>query len=63
MKQVTPGGTFVSSYVKFVYSVSIRAFPGASMTLVGLLPPLCDNGHLLVDGGYSRCHLKPSSPY
>jgi lysophospholipid hydrolase len=27
---------------------------GASMTLVGLLPPLCDNGSLLVDGGYSR---------
>ncbi|KAH6916678.1 hydrolase [Coprinopsis sp. MPI-PUGE-AT-0042] len=24
----------------------------ASMTLVGLLPPLCDNGSLLVDGGY-----------
>jgi len=24
------------------------------MTLVGLLPPLCDNGSLLVDGGYSR---------
>ncbi|KAJ3572215.1 hypothetical protein NP233_g3232 [Leucocoprinus birnbaumii] len=24
----------------------------ASMTLVGLLPPLCDNGQLLVDGGY-----------
>ncbi|TFK26799.1 hydrolase [Coprinopsis marcescibilis] len=24
----------------------------ASMTLVGLLPPLCDNGKLLVDGGY-----------
>ncbi|KAF9531870.1 hypothetical protein CPB83DRAFT_867766 [Crepidotus variabilis] len=24
----------------------------ASMTLVGLLPPLSDNGHLLVDGGY-----------
>ncbi|KAF8167420.1 hypothetical protein B0H34DRAFT_681802 [Crassisporium funariophilum] len=24
----------------------------ASMTLVGLLPPLCDNGNLLVDGGY-----------
>jgi len=22
------------------------------MTLVGLLPPLCDNGNLLVDGGY-----------
>lgn len=28
---------------------------GASMTLVGLLPPLCDNGQLLVDGGYSEC--------
>ncbi|EJD03753.1 patatin-domain-containing protein [Fomitiporia mediterranea MF3/22] len=24
----------------------------ASMTLVGLLPPLCDNGNMLVDGGY-----------
>lgn len=24
------------------------------MTLVGLLPPLCDNGSLLVDGGYSK---------
>lgn len=23
------------------------------MTLVGLLPPLCDNGSMLVDGGYS----------
>lgn len=28
---------------------------GASMTLVGLLPPLCDNGNMLVDGGYSAC--------
>lgn len=26
---------------------------GASMTLVGLVPPLCDNGNMLVDGGYS----------
>lgn len=22
------------------------------MTLVGLLPPICDNGNMLVDGGY-----------
>ena len=22
------------------------------MTLAGLLPPLCDNGSMLVDGGY-----------
>lgn len=29
-------------------------FLGASMTLVGLLPPLCDNGSMLVDGGYRR---------
>ncbi|KAF8640732.1 hypothetical protein AX17_000383 [Amanita inopinata Kibby_2008] len=27
-------------------------FIRASMSLVGLLPPLCDNGKLLVDGGY-----------
>ena len=31
---------------------------GASMSLVGLLPPICENGNLLVDGGYSeQCHL------
>ena len=24
------------------------------MTLVGLLPPLCDNGNVLVDGGYGE---------
>lgn len=31
------------------------------MTLVGLLPPLCDNGNLLVDGGYSeQMHLSTS---
>jgi hypothetical protein len=27
---------------------------GASMTLVGMLPPLCDNGNMLVDGGYGE---------
>ncbi|KAH7881128.1 patatin-domain-containing protein [Lentinula edodes] len=27
-------------------------FIRASMSLVGLLPPLCDNGSMLVDGGY-----------
>jgi hypothetical protein len=27
------------------------------MTLVGLLPPLCDNGKVLVDGGYSELSL------
>ena len=27
------------------------------MTLVGLLPPLCDNGSMLVDGGYRRVSI------
>jgi lysophospholipid hydrolase len=33
------------------------------MTLVGLLPPICENGHLLVDGGYStfQVNLVPFS--
>jgi hypothetical protein len=31
------------------------------MTLVGLLPPLCDNGKLLVDGGYSEFSRPPFS--
>jgi lysophospholipid hydrolase len=31
-------------------------FVRASMSLVGLLPPLCDNGNMLVDGGYRVCH-------
>lgn len=30
---------------------------GASMTLAGLLPPLCDNGNVLVDGGYGELLL------
>ena len=28
------------------------------MSLVGLVPPLCDNGNMLVDGGY-----REPSPY
>lgn len=32
---------------------------GASMTLAGLLPPLCDNGSMLVDGGYRTCFSVP----
>ena len=33
------------------FSTNVLA-SGASMTLVGLLPPICDNGNMLVDGGY-----------
>lgn len=38
---------------------------GASMTLVGLLPPLSDNGDMLVDGGYRalRCSLTCTAAY
>lgn len=32
----------------------LTALAGASMTLVGLLPPICDNGTMLVDGGYCK---------
>ncbi|KIM70080.1 hypothetical protein SCLCIDRAFT_1160614 [Scleroderma citrinum Foug A] len=35
-------------------------FIRASMTLVGLLPPLCDNGNILVDGGY---HIQVSTMF
>ena len=31
------------------------------MTLVGLLPPLCDNGNMLVDGGYSKNLVLPTN--
>ena len=44
-----------------IKSVCLTTFTGASMTLVGLLPPLCDNGKLLVDGGYSK-FSRPSFP-
>ena len=47
----------VYPYVVYRFAaVQSRSSPGASMTLVGLLPPLCDNGHMHVDGGYSE-HL------
>lgn len=35
-------------------ALNLKMMVGGSMTLVGLLPPLCDNGNMLVDGGYSR---------
>jgi lysophospholipid hydrolase len=48
--------------IKFVCLTPGSTFKGASMTLVGLLPPLCDNGKLLVDGGYSE-FSRPSFPH
>ncbi len=55
MKQATHGDLFVRCLP--IYCSPTLIFPsGASMTLVGLLPPLCDNGHMHVDGGYSE-HL------
>ena len=62
-KQAMHGDSFVRWYYHslslFVSQAS--TFKGASMTLVGLLPPLCDNGKLLVDGGYSE-FSRPSFP-
>jgi hypothetical protein len=49
------GDTFVSSLHRHhPKDVLISCIAGASMTLVGLLPPLCDNGDMLVDGGYGE---------
>ena len=31
---------------------------GASMSLVGLVPPLSDNGRVLVDGGYGKSIIR-----
>ena len=52
----TLGAISVSIAIMFLFLVaSFKHGPiGASMTLVGLLPPLCDNGNMLVDGGYSE---------
>jgi len=33
---------------------------GASMSLVGLVPPLSDNGRVLVDGGYGKFIICPN---
>jgi lysophospholipid hydrolase len=37
---------------------------GASMSLVGLVPPLSDNGRVLVDGGYGKfiTYMSPIHP-
>jgi hypothetical protein len=35
-------------------SIHLTFRPGGSMSLVGMLPPLCHDGGMLVDGGYSK---------
>jgi len=45
------GDLFVSIQCRFLLCAMLIVL-GGSMTLVGLLPPLCDNGSMLVDGGY-----------
>lgn len=55
IKPVMLGDSSVSR-CSFQYRHLLLWSLGASMTLVGLLPPLCDNGNLLVDGGYRRYH-------
>jgi predicted acylesterase/phospholipase RssA len=43
-------------FYAFVHHPVLTSVTGASMTLVGLLPPLCYKGSMLVDGGYSKCY-------
>jgi len=45
---------FIRACGCFSFTVFTENTSGASMTLVGLLPPLCDNGNVLVDGGYCK---------
>jgi lysophospholipid hydrolase len=47
---------FIREVVELASLLPTHSNIGASITLVGLLPPLCDNGSMLVDGGYSACH-------
>jgi lysophospholipid hydrolase len=49
---------FIRTLPRYLYTI-IHAIVllGASMTLVGMLPPLCDNGSMLVDGGYRRVSI------
>ncbi|KAF8624239.1 hypothetical protein AX15_005999 [Amanita polypyramis BW_CC] len=42
----------ISSRMEIHHTGYAWRFIRASMSLVGLLPPLCDNGNMLVDGGY-----------
>jgi len=53
MRLVMPGDSSVCYRTPHVF-LYVIVLLGASMTLVGLLPPLCDNGSMLVDGGYRR---------
>lgn len=56
MKQAMHGDSFVREDSDTHCSpISDASQQGASMTLVGLLPPLCYEGSMLVDGGYSEC--------
>jgi len=56
MKLDTLGDLFVR-FICHLYHLALTSLAGASMTLVGLLPPLCHKGSMLVDGGYSKCYL------
>ena len=57
MRLAMHGGSFVSSFRCLItHQTSSQFGLGASMTLIGLLPPLCENGNMLVDGGYSELH-------
>ena len=56
MRLDTPGDSYVRLGFNCGRTTSNLFALGASMTLIGLLPPLCENGNMLVDGGYSECY-------
>ena len=58
MRPAMLGDLSVGRFIRYGGSeCEIGFLIGASMTLVGLLPPLCDNGSMLVDGGYEIAPL------
>lgn len=54
MRQAMRGAIFVRDCLLRQHCLILTIYEGASMTLVGLLPPLSDNGEMLVDGGYCK---------
>ena len=53
MRLVMRGDSYVRPPLS-IHRVIFHGGIGASMSLVGLLPPLCDNGNMLIDGGYGK---------
>jgi hypothetical protein len=53
------GALFVGFSSRNSSARHLKIDTGGSMTLVGLLPPLCNDGGMLVDGGYGQRFPQP----